>query len=73
MIDNDAVKQKYGNFWGEVFDSVVEFRTKYMTEDYLFVIMCWYEDGNTYVEVGDNNMWSELIIINGIHELEEFN
>jgi hypothetical protein len=52
-------------FFGEVYDDPSEFLKLYMTEPYLFVAATEIYKGNTFVEVGDDNMWCETVVIRG--------
>lgn len=59
-----SVKEKYGNFWGEVFESREHFLSEYMVEDYLAIAHEWEEFGVTLIEVFDNNHGCEIVILN---------
>ena len=74
----EFLRENYGNYWGERFDSVEKFKI-WMDDDRskrYFIEQVWNikEYPNiTLVQIGDNwnVMWSEIIIVEGIHSEEE--
>lgn len=68
---HENVKEKYGRFFGEEFDTPEQFINEYMSSD-LIIAYVWQEFNVTLVEVYDNNMWNEIIIINGLYDDKDF-
>lgn len=75
----EFLREKYGNYWGERFWTVEEFK-EWLNEDNkeeYFIEQIWqieeYPD-ITLIQIGDthNTMWSEIVIVEGIHSEKEF-
>jgi hypothetical protein len=71
MISNEEIKKAYSRFFDARFATPEQFWKEYMTVDYLFIIDTWHEEGVTFVLIGDNNMWDEIVVIDGIFTKEE--
>ena len=54
-----------GRYFGEIYNNPEDFRNLYMIDEDLFVSYQEIFEGNTFLEVGDNNMWCEIVVIKG--------
>jgi hypothetical protein len=74
----EFLRDKYGNYWGERFDSVEAFK-HWMDEGHsqgYFIEKIWNIEEYphiTLVQISDkwNIMWNEIIIIEGVHSEKE--
>jgi hypothetical protein len=78
-MDNiiDFLREKYGNYWGQRFSTVEDFKKWLSDSSKYFVEQVWQIEeypNITLVQIIDehNTMWSEIVIIEGIHTNEEF-
>ena len=71
----DFLREKYGNYWGERFQTVEAFK-EWLDKDY-FIEKIWNIEEYPYitlVQISDNHnlTWNELVVIEGVHKEKEF-
>ena len=73
----DFLREKYGNYWGERFSTIEEFKEWLKDPSEYFVEQIWQIEeypNITLVQISDkhNTMWSEIVVVEGIHSQEDF-